>query len=75
MKKILALLCMLSKKNEKYLREIIKNLIQKFQHSKEIVSQDRMNSIIKVFCQSLNPEKVFIEFAYILNQVSDIHFV
>ena len=34
-----------------------------------------MNQIIQVLCSSIHPEKVFIEFANILGNITDLEFV
>jgi hypothetical protein len=43
MTRILELLCMVSKKNEKHLRDIIKKIILRFQNRKETITQEKMN--------------------------------
>ncbi|CDW77902.1 vac14 family protein [Stylonychia lemnae] len=72
--KVLELLCMLSKKNEKYLKKIIKKLIERFSGLKDM-NQDKMNQVIYVLCQSIKSEKVFLEFANILKDIPDLYFV
>ena len=63
--KIIDLVCMLSVKNEEYFRDIMKTLIQRFHNSKKEINQERMNQIITCLCNSIKPEKVFMEFATI----------
>ena len=43
MNKVLGLLCMLSQKNEKYLKKIIKKLIERFQGNAKDMNQDKIN--------------------------------
>jgi len=66
---------MLSTKNEKYLREAIVKLLQRFQSAKESVSQEKVNQILQVLCASIEPEKVYVEFALQIGQQADIAFV
>ena len=65
---------MLSKKNEKYLKKIIRKLVERFQVLRDM-NQQRMNQVINVLCQSIKYEKVFLEFAGVLNDVEDLAFV
>jgi hypothetical protein len=64
--KVLGLLCMLSQKNEKYLKKIIKKLIERFQNNVRDMNQDKINQVISVLCNSIQQERVFLEFARIL---------
>ena len=66
--KVLELLCMLSKKNEKYLKKIIKKLIERFQNNVKDMNQDKINQVISVLCRSIESERVFLEFARIIHQ-------
>eukprot|EP00350_Pseudokeronopsis_sp_OXSARD2_P005317 CAMPEP_0170549730 /NCGR_PEP_ID=MMETSP0211-20121228/7882_1 /TAXON_ID=311385 /ORGANISM="Pseudokeronopsis sp., Strain OXSARD2" /LENGTH=173 /DNA_ID=CAMNT_0010855921 /DNA_START=58 /DNA_END=579 /DNA_ORIENTATION=- len=75
MKKILELLCMLSKKNEKYLKSVIEKMVSRFQSNREVITQEKMNTIIQILCTSMYAEKVFLEFAKILENESDLAFV
>lgn len=51
--KVLSLLCMLSQKNEKYLRKIIRKLIERFQNNVSDIKQDKINQVISVLCASI----------------------
>lgn len=70
MNKVLGLLCMLSQKNEKYLKKIIKKLIERFQNNVKDMNQDKINQVISVLCNSIQSERVFLEFAKILGQTT-----
>jgi vacuole morphology and inheritance protein 14 len=73
--KIIDLVCMLSTKNEEYFREVMRWLIQRFHNSKKEIDQDKLNQIITYLCNSIKPEKVFMEFATIFHKMNDLSFV
>ena len=73
--KIIDLVCMLSVKNEDYFREVMKWLIQRFHYSKKEINQEKLNQIITCLCNSIKPEKVFMEFATIFHKMTDLGFV
>ena len=66
---------MLSVKNEEYFRDVMKWLIQRFHNSKKEINQEKLNQIINCLCNSIKPEKVFMEFATIFQKMSDLGFV
>ena len=67
---------MLSKKNEKYSRKVMEQLINRFY---EIRSQarfdDRIKQVIQELSNSISQEKVFMEFACKLETHNDLIFV
>lgn len=69
------LVCMLSRKNESYFREIIEKLIQKFHTDRKELDQEKFNLITMSLCQSIKPEKVLMEFATIFHRINDLDFV
>ena len=69
------LVCMLSRKNEDYFREIMEKLIQKFHNQKRELDKDIFNKITIALCTSIKPEKVFMEFATIFHKMTDLDFV
>ena len=71
--KVLSLLCMLSQKNEKYLRKIIRKLIERFQNNVSDIKQDKINQVISVLCSSIQSERVFLEFARILHETTAVY--
>ncbi|CDW85005.1 vac14p [Stylonychia lemnae] len=73
--KVLELLSMLSKSNEKYLRKTIKKLIEKI-HSMGDRNQFIVGQVIQVLCQSINDERVFLEFGRVLRDYqNDLYFI
>eukprot|EP00347_Sterkiella_histriomuscorum_P018081 403346861 len=73
--KVLELLSMLSKQNEKYLRKTVKKLTEKF-YSMEHKTQEFISKVVLVLCQSISDERVFVEFAKILKDYNeDLDFV
>ena len=59
------LICMLSVKDDKYFRKIMKILIQNFHNNKKEINQEKFNQITNCLCNSIQPEKVFMEYASI----------
>lgn len=73
--RIIDLVCMLSIKNEEHFRDVMRWLIQRFHTTKKEINQDRLNQIINCLCNSIKPEKVFMEFATIFLVMDDLNFV
>jgi hypothetical protein len=62
---------MLSKKNENYFRSNMKTLIQRFHNEKNKINHEKLNEITNCLCNSIHPERVFMEFASIFLNVKD----
>ena len=53
----------------------MKMLIQRFYNSQKEINQERINQITNCLCNSIQPEKVFMEFATIFHKMTDLNFV
>lgn len=74
-KKILELLCMMSRKEDKFLREIVERLLRIFLKTREKLNISSINEIISILCANIDPQKVFKEFALALrSEFDDLEF-
>ena len=66
---------MLSKKNETYFRQNMKTLITRFHNEKNKINHEKLNEITTCLCNSIKPERIFMEFASIFMNMTDLIFV
>ena len=74
-KRIMFLVCMLSTKNEKYSKQVMAQLIDRFHIIRaQAKFDDKIKQVIQELCNSISSEKVFMEFASKLENHPDLQF-
>lgn len=70
------LVCMLSTKNEKYIRKVMEQLIERFYNTRNQTKFDnKIKQVMQALTNSISQEKVFMEFAGKLENHPDLLFV
>jgi len=71
---VLQLLCLMSSKNQQFLKEIVEMLLKRFNNEKDI-EMEYINNLIHIMCSNIDQKLVFSEFAIEIMKFNNYQFV